>query len=356
MNEDTKMPLFSVMLPTRNRSMIVGGAIQSVLDQTFRDFELIVSDNDTPPGTTAKVVAAFSDPRLRYLRTQGDLPMHANWEYALSQCRGEFIIALEDKQRLTRTALETLRALCLANPRSVVGYPFIVANGNTLEGPSGPVEPEIHSCSHVADEFCRFSHDYWRLLPRGFTSCTPRGLMAELKAASPTGLVFSYVNPDHAYAFQVLSRADRLLFVDAPIAYVPRDVGLGGHSTGFKTTISKEAALQFYATVPVPLDEILAEVPVKAVKLWVNSVLYDFRRFYRRAGHAPAVDWVGYHGMCLQLIITGYLAGGDMREDLSAVIASCKSRGAGFSIRVLFNVLKRCVRGLSDRTRNRIRY
>ena len=40
-----KAPLFSIVIPTYNRSELVQGAVRSVLGQTFDDFEVVVSDN-----------------------------------------------------------------------------------------------------------------------------------------------------------------------------------------------------------------------------------------------------------------------------------------------------------------------
>src|SRR5688500_17570347 len=101
-------PFFSILLPTRNRSSIVDGAIESVLSQTFADFELIISDNDESNTATAEVVAKFTDPRIRYVRTSGNLPMHENWENAFLQARGRHVFILEDKVRLVSKALEIL--------------------------------------------------------------------------------------------------------------------------------------------------------------------------------------------------------------------------------------------------------
>ena len=48
-------PRFSVVLPTKGRSFLVGHAIRSVLAQTFPDFELIVTDNDDGDATRQAV-------------------------------------------------------------------------------------------------------------------------------------------------------------------------------------------------------------------------------------------------------------------------------------------------------------
>ena len=53
----------SVILPTHNRASLVGRAIRSVLAQTFRDWELLVVDDDSIDNTR-EVVLAFRDPRI----------------------------------------------------------------------------------------------------------------------------------------------------------------------------------------------------------------------------------------------------------------------------------------------------
>ena len=59
-------PLVSVILPVYNGENYVRLAIQSVLDQTFKDLELIVVD-DGSSDSTADIVCGFGD-RVRYVR------------------------------------------------------------------------------------------------------------------------------------------------------------------------------------------------------------------------------------------------------------------------------------------------
>ena len=58
-------PFFSVVIPTYNRANMISGAIQSVLEQTFKNFELIIID-DGSTDQTAHVIAGFSDERIKY--------------------------------------------------------------------------------------------------------------------------------------------------------------------------------------------------------------------------------------------------------------------------------------------------
>lgn len=59
-------PKVSVIIPTYNGKEHLGEAIQSVLDQTYQNFELLVV-NDASPEDPAEVMAKFDDPRIRYM-------------------------------------------------------------------------------------------------------------------------------------------------------------------------------------------------------------------------------------------------------------------------------------------------
>lgn len=63
----TDAPAISVVMPVHNRAATVARAVQSVLDQQFRDFELIVVD-DGSSDDSAKIVSAIDDPRIRLVR------------------------------------------------------------------------------------------------------------------------------------------------------------------------------------------------------------------------------------------------------------------------------------------------
>jgi len=351
------VPFFSILIPTKNRPEIVSGAIQSVLDQTFGDFEIILSDNDDSPTATRDVVAGFSDPRIRYHRTSGTLPMHENWENALHQAQGTWVLVVEDKQRLTRTALECLHSVCREHPDSLVTYPPVNCFADHLAGPVTVPKVRQFTCEQVVEEFCRFSPLFWDIFPRGLTSATPRHLLNEMARSSPTGMVFSWVNPDYSYGFQALSKAAGLCYIPGNIIYVPHSVGrTGKYSNGLSGAKKEAQARRFFASLPVSEQELLAGMPVPTIWLWVNPVLYDFRKFYRRPGHAPEVDWIGYFAQCGHIILVGREWGADMSVETRLWWSGLWRNGPVFVVRVLSRILWRSAKGLAGRLRNRFRH
>ncbi len=61
------VPLVSVIIPTFNRCDFLGDAVQSVLNQTFKDFELIVVDDGSTDSTKQMLAPYLSDSRVKYV-------------------------------------------------------------------------------------------------------------------------------------------------------------------------------------------------------------------------------------------------------------------------------------------------
>src|SRR6266511_3697152 len=101
---------FSVVIPTRERADTLRHALRTCLDQHFDDYEVIVSDNCSSPATKA-VVDEVASPRVRYVRTPEPVAMSANWDFAVSHARGEYVTVLGDDDGLLPHALAQLDGL-----------------------------------------------------------------------------------------------------------------------------------------------------------------------------------------------------------------------------------------------------
>jgi len=99
-------PTVSVIIPTYNRAHLIGGTIQSILNQTYRDFELIIVD-DASTDNTEEVVKGFNDERLRYIRMKENSgAAGAPINRGIKAARGEYIAFLGDDDEWLPQKLE----------------------------------------------------------------------------------------------------------------------------------------------------------------------------------------------------------------------------------------------------------
>jgi hypothetical protein len=86
-------PLVSIIMPTFNRAYVIAEGIQSVLDQNWQNWELIVCD-DGSFDKTPKIVRQFADPRIRYLQLEKSNGAIAR-NFGIKFARGEYIAFLD---------------------------------------------------------------------------------------------------------------------------------------------------------------------------------------------------------------------------------------------------------------------
>ena len=116
-------PVVSVVIPTYNRAHLVGRAIQSVLRQTYSDFELIVVD-DGSTDNTVEVVEAYQDPRIRLIRLARNYGVSRARNEGIQAARGEWVAFLDnDDEWLPRKLeLQMARFRETDDPRITVVY------------------------------------------------------------------------------------------------------------------------------------------------------------------------------------------------------------------------------------------
>lgn len=95
-------PLVTIGLPTFNRAKLLCRAVSSVQAQTYRNLDIVISDNGSTDETPA-VCAAFRDrdPRIRLFRQATNVGPLANFAFVRKQARGEFFMWLSDDDWLS---------------------------------------------------------------------------------------------------------------------------------------------------------------------------------------------------------------------------------------------------------------
>src|SRR5271169_200915 len=121
------MPLVSVIMNIHNGAAFLREALDSVMAQTFTDWELIVWD-DCSTDDSAQIVAGYKDPRVRYFLSPEETPLGKARDGAIRQARGEWLAFLDQDDLWTPTKLEKQMALAAAQVgiiygRAVLFYP-----------------------------------------------------------------------------------------------------------------------------------------------------------------------------------------------------------------------------------------
>lgn len=194
-----KRPVFTVIIPTRERPETLRYAMQSVLCQGGDDFELLISDNASGP-ETEKIVRGFNDPRVVYVRTDRRLSMCDNWDFAFTHAHGDYIAFLGDDDALMPRALEKVRQVTLnRKPDIIMGtsyhylWPIGELPAELLWVPAKQEHREIH-LTPLIDRTFRLGGAGYDRLPCAYRCFVRRRLFESL--ANVTGRIFHTMAPD----------------------------------------------------------------------------------------------------------------------------------------------------------------
>ncbi len=235
----TASPRFSLVVPTRNRARTLAYHLRTCLAQQFDDFEVVVSDNFSPP-ETREVALSFGDPRIKYVRTPADLSMTDSLEFALEHATGEYVSVLGDDDGYLLHALKELdklltmtKAPALRWDAASYNWPDIPAQGyaepNTLllplrQGRDGHVLQRHESplmIQAAADGAISYAD-----LPMIYCAVVRRDVFEQLRRR--TGRVFKSRTADVYAGFAVACVARFFYSLDAPMTLA----GASGSSTG----------------------------------------------------------------------------------------------------------------------------
>lgn len=101
-----KMPLFSICIPNYNYENYLGATIDSVLDQSFEDFEIVIQDNASTDGSWDLIQSyAKKDKRIRAYQNTVNVGFAPNLQKVTENARGEFIILLSSDDKMKPEAL-----------------------------------------------------------------------------------------------------------------------------------------------------------------------------------------------------------------------------------------------------------
>ena len=109
-------PFVSICVPAYNAERWLADALESALQQTYSEFELVVADNASTD-RTAEIARGFDDERIRVETSTRTIGAVANHNRAIRLSRGEFVKFLHADDLLLTQCVEEMVALALEDPR-----------------------------------------------------------------------------------------------------------------------------------------------------------------------------------------------------------------------------------------------
>jgi glycosyltransferase involved in cell wall biosynthesis len=113
----------SVCIPAYRGAAHIRTTIETVLAQTWTDFELIVVDDDSPDETFA-IASAIADPRVRCLRNANRLGPEGNWNRCLREAGGRYVKILPQDDLLAPDCLARQVAVLERDERHELAFVF----------------------------------------------------------------------------------------------------------------------------------------------------------------------------------------------------------------------------------------
>ena len=114
MNHKTDQPMVSVVIPTFNRKKIIPRAIDSVLGQTYKNYEIIIVDDGSTDGTVDSIKKLYND--KVHITLQKNQGASSARNRGIKEASGKYIAFLDSDDEWVSSKLETQMAFLDQNP------------------------------------------------------------------------------------------------------------------------------------------------------------------------------------------------------------------------------------------------
>ncbi len=235
--------LVSILIPTRNRPMLARLCVETALENSDDDCEIVVADN----GDTPLELPHHSRLRVLPLPPQ-PLAMPDNWERALDAAQGQWVMLLSDKYMLVPGAIPALRG-CLTRSETLVYYShgllrqsldpseedqhLSLASGGGLLSWAPAAAPRQVDSNWALERLFSSPGEYPIGVPMLYSALARRTLIEG--ARRPIGRFFFGPCPDVASALQLLAQSRLFLETRLPVVMIQYPNASPTWSTGAST-------------------------------------------------------------------------------------------------------------------------
>ncbi len=244
-----KSPLFSIVIPTRNRAHLLPHALQSALNQQFDDYEIIIVANNCQDNTR-EVVHNLANNRVRYFETNETLTMPDNWEFAWQKARGQYVTYLCDDDALVPSALATIAKEALHDTPPIVSWQDAIYyypdwNDHSLKNilllfNFGNQLIEDIPANNQHQQLAHFNFLWSAPIPKLVNCVANRDFFENYR--KQIGKLFFPIAPDYSFAWISTQVCEKIRVINRPLSVR----GISDHSIGSNAALGA-AAKEFFA-------------------------------------------------------------------------------------------------------------
>lgn len=252
-----KSPTVTVFMAVYNGEKYIKEAIESVLNQSYTDFELLII-NDGSTDQTLDIIATFSDSRIRLLHNDGNKGLTYTRNHGVREARGKYFATLDSDDIAMPKRLKTQVGYMTANPDvAICGGQAVLIDGNSKE-----IRPYK---VHVGDNL-----SHWLVLHNVFINSTlmiKTSVMREMDGYREMAPAEDY---DLAFRIGLKHRVANLK--DKLVYYREHDNNISRVQTEKRNSAELRIIEHIHSSLNIPADSSLVKVHKSILNYNIDSV------------------------------------------------------------------------------------
>lgn len=271
--------MISIAIPTYNRPKKLLEAVQSVLRQSYQDYEILIHDN-SENSHTGEALLTIKDDRIKYLRHPRNIGIHANWNSLLQAAKFNHIKFLNDDDFLKPNCLEELSNIIMNHPNkgvyTVLGE-YVNETGSVLQTDRLKFNAINYSVSkeHVADLWFRGN-----LVFRTPThSMYNRQVALKLGGFQPK----PYFVSDISLALRCALEAGAIAHQSEPLVGFVMHPGNDGKRMSFQERFDDQIILFNHINDNLALENKMSTINLKSMIFWKEIMVFLKNRRFRES-------------------------------------------------------------------------
>jgi len=347
-------PLFTVIIPTKNRAVYLEKTLLTCTLQTYANLEVIVSDDGSDDGTKDVVArAAARDSRIRYVTPGAPVGMRENFEFALNHVRPGYVMALGSDDGLLPYAfegmLEVLRStgqelLTWAAP--IFNYAGVRNDSSQLIIPTGRGVRLVRSAEVLARQSKNLSYVTDIELPMMYVKgVAATHLVERARSRSRDNRFYVCATPDGYSGIVLAGEVQSYAFSRTPFSLYGASPSSQGVAYMSGTESAKRQSAQFFKDVEkVPMHEELASQPYSPlISVMTVDFLLHARDLPGWGGQVSPIDYRLLLRKSVQELSHGLYSQDRVGRELSILLRIAERHGLDGEFKMLVKSTQRYI-------------